>query len=237
MKPSKLYGAQRNSRLLSRVKGPTAETRTTQRSHVLAARPIASLSLLLLLTACAPTKQPPAIDTVRQQSLSKPMAENKTNAAMISSWVLSGAMAAKNEKKAWTASIHWVQEGQANYQIRLFGPLGGGTVFIEKKGSVTRFEEGAKRVTSTNAEQLLQDQTGVRLPVNKLYYWVRGLPAPGAVQAKKYDESTHLRSFQQDGYTIEYATYALMGQIDLPSKMTLTGHGITVKLVVKKWKI
>ena len=84
-----------------------------------------------LMTACAPTRQVPEV-LVEKNSLQQ-TAKPHGNPNDIGSWDLSGALAAKNQNKAWTASLNWLQQGQNHYQIRLFGPLGSGTVLIEKQ--------------------------------------------------------------------------------------------------------
>jgi len=192
-----------------------------------------SFSFILILTACAPPR--PAAEAPENKKM--PVAERERETAAVSSWELSGAMAAKSKKKAWTASINWLQRGINNYQIRLFGPLGSGTVIIDKKGSTITYRDGPKKVSSKNARKLLLEQTGISLPVNNLYYWVRGLPAPGSVQSKKYDSYNHLSQLKQGGYTINYLRFTSVKGKDLPSKIRLAGHNISIKLIVKKWKV
>lgn len=157
------------------------------------------------------------------------------NKGVPTSWELSGVMAARSKQRSWTAQIHWLQQGPSSYQIRLFGPLGSGTVLIERQGGVITFRDGPKSVTAKNADDLLQRQTGVRLPVGDLYYWVRGIPAPQGAFKKK-GAAHQLSRLQQAGFTIEYPGYMQSGLLVLPRIIKLQGKGITVKLVVKRWK-
>lgn len=166
-----------------------------------------------------------------------PVAERKAQTETVSTWQLSGAIAARNAKKAYTASLHWAQQGPGSYQIRMSGPLGSGTVLVEKNGGIVTFRDGPKKASSTNADELLFKQTGVRLPVSSLYYWVRGIPAPGSLQAEKRDQYNHLTSLSQNGYVINYLGYTSVGKADLPNKMQLIGRGVAIKLVVKQWQI
>jgi len=213
---------------------------------------------LLLLVACAPKTQAPVIpgampnDSTTLQapeagkpgeiaastdgkiSASKPAASNGTPP---SSWELSGAMAAKSKRKAWSASVNWMQRGAGSYQIRLFGPLGSGTVLISRQGGTVTFRDGPKSATSSNADELLSKQTGVRLPVSNLYYWVRGLPAPGAVQSAQRDSANRLVQLRQSGYTIQYLGYSMNGKTALPTSIRLQGNGVFIKLVIKRWRI
>lgn len=155
----------------------------------------------------------------------------------VSSWEISGAMAARNKNKGWSASLNWVQNGPGHYQIRLSGPLGSGTVLVNKKGGVVTLRDGPKTASSSNADELLRQQTGVRLPVNNLYYWVRGLPAPGAVQSAKKDQANHLTLLRQSGYTIEYPQYTTVGKYVLPSQIRLQGNGVFIKVVIRRWRV
>jgi outer membrane lipoprotein LolB len=187
-----------------------------------------------LLTACAPPPQP-AEELPTNKVI--PLEKRKSETATVSSWQIQGAMAAKNKTKGWSATMNWVQSGPSAYQIRLMGPLGGGTVVINKSGGVITFKDGAKTSTSSNADELLLKQTGIRLPVNNLYYWVRGLPAPGGVQSEQHDKYNHLVQLKQSGYTINFTKYTSVKGIDLPSMIRLDGNGVMIKVVIKNWTV
>ncbi|HAT9141457.1 TPA: outer membrane lipoprotein LolB [Legionella pneumophila subsp. pneumophila] len=192
-----------------------------------------TIILICFLTACAPpspSEEPPANREI-------PLEERKAETATVSSWEIKGALAAKTKAKGWSATMNWVQQGANSYQIRLMGPLGGGAVLISKKGNTITFQDGAKITTSTNADELLLKQTGIRLPVNNLYYWVRGLPAPGGIQSEKHDQFNHLIQLKQNGYTIDFTKYTSVKGIDLPSMIRLEGNGVMVKVVIKNWVV
>jgi len=193
-----------------------------------------SLSFVAL-TACAPPQAPEAT-TLTPEATSQLKTANARSAKNISSWTIIGAVAAKHNKQAWTASLNWKQNGPNNYQIRLFGPLGGGSILIEKKGGVVTYQDGQKRTASNNAGDLVYKQTGVRIPIRALYYWMRGLPAPGAVQSAQYDEAGHLSYLKQAGYTIQYERYTNRDGVDLPTKLHVHGSEGNLKLIVKRWK-
>lgn len=186
-----------------------------------------------LLTACAPPR--PAAELPENKVM--PVEQRKAKTATVSSWEIRGSMAAKNKNKGWSAAMNWKQSGPGAYQIRLMGPLGSGAVLIEKQGGAITFQDGPKKITSHNADQLLVEQTGIRLPVNNLYYWVRGLPAPGSVQLEKRDDYNHLVLLKQSGYTINFAKYTSAKGIDLPSMIRLEGNGVMVKVVIQNWTV
>ena len=153
------------------------------------------LVFFCLLTACAPPR--PAEELPINKII--PLEKRKAQIKIISSWNIHGAMAAKNKTRGWSATMNWVQSGPSDYQIRLMGPLGSGSVLISRKGGEITIQDGPKTATSSNVDELLQKQTGIQLPVNNLYYWVRGLPAPGEVQSEEHDQYSHLVTLKQSG--------------------------------------
>lgn len=192
----------------------------------------ASILLIAMLTACTTHN---AITVEQPHGIHAPLTEHKAQLSSLTSWKISGAMAAKNKNKGWTASCDWQQQGLNQYQIRLFGPLGNGAVLIEKDKGIVTYTDGPKKLSSKSADALLQKELGFRLPVNSLYYWVRGIPASGAVQSANYDENNHLISLKQNGFTIDYSNYTTVHGYDLPTKIRLQGNGVLIKLVIKHW--
>lgn len=188
---------------------------------------------LVLLTACAPPK---VSNTDALQASNKTLA-TKPHGAIPTSFGLSGSIAAKSHQKGWTAMIDWQQSAPHAYHITLIGPMGSQAVRIEEQHGVVTYQEGAKKLTSSKGDDLLAKQTGIHLPVNNLYYWVRGLPAPGAVTSAVRDTNGQLRILKQSGYTIEYNEYIRVQEHILPKKIRLDGKDVVVKLVVKQWSI
>lgn len=184
-------------------------------------------------TANQPTQQNQPTTANKVVSVEQRKAETKT----ISSWEIRGALAAKNKAKGWSAAMNWIQSGPSSYQIRLIGPLGAGSVLISKNGGVITFQDGPKKITSGNADELLLQQTGIRLPVNNLYYWVRGLPAPGKVSGEHRDQYNHLVQLKQSGYNIDFAQYTTIKGADLPGLVRLEGNGVMIKVIIKNWRV
>lgn len=198
------------------------------------AQKLLAISTICLLSACAATQRPAAEQPVNKVM---PVEKRKAETAKVSSFELNGAMAAKNKSKGWSASMNWLQNGPSSYQLRLIGPLGGGSVLVKRSGSTITFQDGAQRATSSNADELLKEKTGIRLPVNNLYYWVRGLPAPGDKASEARDQYNHLVQLKQAGYTINFTKYTSVKGIDLPSMIRLEGNGLMVKVIIKNWNL
>lgn len=197
-----------------------------------------SLSVIFV-TGCAPPEAPDAalspLAASQAQKQTSPIMKTRT-ASEVSSWTITGALAAKNKTDAWTASIHWTQNGPNNYNIRLFGPLGGGSILLEKKNGVVTYQDTQKRIKSHNADGLMYQQTGIRIPIQDLYYWVRGLPAPGAIKSADHDSSQNLTYLEQAGYAITYLNYTNRKGINLPSKIHVRGSKGNLKIIIKRWE-
>jgi len=191
---------------------------------------------IFILTACAPPK-PPEMTTLPPKALPQDQTFKTHSAKNISSWTMTGAVAVKNKKEAWSASFNWKQNGPDNYQIHLFGPLGGGSILIEKKSGSVFYQDNQKRITSNNTDDLIYQQTGIHIPIHNLYYWIRGLPAPGTISSVDYDQNKHLSYLKQTGYTIKYVNYTNKQGIDLPSKLLVHSNEGHLKLIIKHWEI
>lgn len=195
-----------------------------------------SLCALFLLSGCS-TKTS-MLDASVEQTKNTINSDKVKKASTLNNWVLSGAMVARNQTKTLSASVNWQQNGLNQYKIRLFGPLGGGAVMIEKQGTQVSYKDGPNITSATNADQLLQQKTGIKLPVNHLYYWIRGVSAPNSpIQNIEHDKQENITLLKQDGYVIEYLKYMKVGEMYLPNQIRLNGHGVSVKFIIKNWRI
>lgn len=185
----------------------------------------------LILTACATV-------STTQAPLNKTMSwgERQQELTAIQDWTLSGAVAIRSPQRGVNASINW-QQKTGDYQIELFGPLGAGHVQLSGQPNQARLTMAdAQQYTANSAETLLQQHSGYRLPVSNLFYWVRGLPAPGMQAITQFDQYNHLLQLQQQGWNIHYSDYVGVRGVDLPNTLNLTRPGFTIRLVIKHWK-
>ena len=190
---------------------------------------------LFVLTACAPP--PPLVSSLPPARMAEHPSAIHQSVADLASWTITGAIAAKQKNKAWSASLTWQQFSAKQYLIRLFGPLGGGTLLLEKKGALIIYRDGQKILKSTDAEHLFAQETGFHFPIDNLYYWVRGLAAPGVTHTTQYNPDGQLFTLIQAGYTLHYTAYKTVDNLVLPTKIQLENQEGTVKLVIKHWQI
>jgi outer membrane lipoprotein LolB len=198
------------------------------------------LKITLLLLACmllaACVSMRPA--TISAQNKKIPWSRRKFDLNQITAWKLSGAVAVKLPSKAFTASLNWRQKNTGRYTLNLFGPLGVGAVVLNgEPGEVILQNSSGQKFMAATPEQLLRDHMGWSLPVSNLYYWVRGLPAPGLPDKIKLDQFGHLKTLQQQGWIINYLRYTAVGKNDLPSKIEMNNKRMSVKIVISSWSL
>jgi outer membrane lipoprotein LolB len=184
----------------------------------------------MLISGCSNIKQ------IDASALTSSISQTR-QLATLTHFELSGAIAIKHARKGWAASLSWQQKSNNTYQIRLFGPFGANGMLIEKINNTITLQTNSHKLVAPDAETLIEYETGMRLPVNHLYYWIRGLPAPIPIDHKTYNERNDLRALSQAGYEIVYTDYMRVGDLYLPKKIHLDGHGISIRCVIKQWRI
>ncbi len=186
--------------------------------------------LAAMLGGCATPPGPaPADQTVwltRQSAL-----------AALTDWQVSGRIGVVSGQDGWHANFQWVQQG-ADYRIDLIGPLGQGRVVIEGDARQARVQtQDGQQWTAPDAEVLLERALGVRLPVNGLRYWARGLPAPGPTATLQTDAEGRLTRLEQNGWIIEYPAYAPVAAFDLPARIAARRPDLGIRLVIEQWSL
>jgi len=181
-------------------------------------------ALCLLLSSCGSLTPPSEINTYK-------------SAASLSNWSITGAIAAKNQRKSFSAMMQWQQSGPDHFTLRLYGPLSGGSVLIEKHGARIVYQDGQRTIQSSHPEQLILTETGVNIPVNHLYYWLRGIKAPQSAHTQQLNSQGQLNVLEQDGFKIIFNAYTVVGNLMLPSKIDITHPEGRVRIVIKQWLI
>ena len=182
---------------------------------------LAGLLTVLLMAGCATAPAP----------------RSSQPAAAMTAWQLNGRVSLTRGEEGWHAGLYW-QEQDDTFYLRVSGPLGQGGFQLNGDASgVVLVAADRKSYAAPDAEALLVQVTGWRLPVRGLRYWIRGLPEPaaGKVQATR-DEAGRLRRLEQSGWSIEYQRYQVVGEIYLPAKLRLIHDDITVRIVVDQWE-
>lgn len=191
------------------------------------------ISLIFLLLGCA------RIGVAPQNQARVSVSAEPRNAAMnLRSWVIIGALGVKTPKQGVTANFTWDQTRTDRYTLDVSGPIGSQHAHIQGENQQVTLQTGSgKTVSAKTPEALLTQQLGWYVPVQGLYYWVRGIPAPGVVSGLERDADGRLSRLQQAGWQIEFQRYAMYGGLMLPTKLRLQHGSLWVRLVVREWRL
>ncbi|MFI4954645.1 MAG: lipoprotein insertase outer membrane protein LolB [Gammaproteobacteria bacterium] len=207
-------------------------------------KPIFLLLISLCLAACASMGPKPSQEAMLpREQLEQHWEQHEATLSHLSDWTLKGKAAVSSGTKGGTANVIWIQH-QEGYDIELYGLLGHGRTHLIAKGQEVRLvtQEGPEWLAA-DAQSLLGEYTGWYLPVDNLYYWVRGIPAPTTITSLKLNNQGQLAELQQAGWTVIYSEYAVFQGLWLPTRITLKYPGdafqppLTVKWLSKEWVI
>lgn len=198
-------------------------SRTAKRFHLF------SLALLAaLLSACA-GQQP------------QPPTAADSPAAQLQHWVIQGKLGVRSPGDNGSANLQWWQRSAQNYRIHLSGPLGAGATVINGTPAGVSLQRGSEPpIQARNPAQLTMQILGWPLPVAEMYYWVRGMAAPGIpVESQQQDNRGQLQNLQQAGWNLNFSNYLNAGPYVLPTRIvaeTQQAAGpVKVTLVIKEW--
>ena len=155
----------------------------------------------------------------------------------LSAWDLEGMIAIQQAGHNVTANWRWHQ-AQKKYSFYFSGPMGINGMQLSGDARQVILQNPQGRVFSAAApEQLLAAQTGWRLPVTNLLYWVRGLPTPSTPYRQTLDAYQHLQQLTQAGWQIQYLRYTAVDCLDLPAKIFLQSQDFRVKILISRWQL
>lgn len=197
------------------------------------ARHLIVFSLITLLAGCAGLTSREALEG---QGDAQSWQTHKQQISRLDAWQINGKVGIRAPKDSGSGTLFWLQR-QDYYDIRLSGPLGRGAARLTGRPGAIQLEVANQgRYQAESPEQLLQDQLGLNLPVSHLLWWIRGLPSPDSKSRLNLDDQSRLAQLSQDGWNVEYLSYAEQNGYWLPERIKLSGFDLQVTLVIKDWQ-
>lgn len=189
--------------------------------------------ILLGLSSCSSLDEKPTDQKLkpldwqaRQQLLSS-----------LNDWQALGRIAMQTDDDAWSASIDW-RQNEERYIIQLSGSFGGHVMTIKGgPGYVVMLTSDGEKFIETDAGRLIERHTGWQMPIDGLRYWVLGLVDPDRPAQQVFDKQGRLSRLSQSGWVVQYKSYQLQGQVEMPRKIQLDNSHFRVKLVFRNWKL
>lgn len=203
-------------------------------------RVLACCFLGLLLAGCAtrpPTLDQPAGTAVPAVESPEAFAAQSAREAMLAepgSWRLRGRVAFAAAGDGATVLVDWTQRGEA-FDVRLSAPITGRQWRLSGRpgeAALAGFDDGPR--LGSDAEALLFDATGWRLPVRLFPYWARGARGPGAAAGLAVAADGRPLGWRQAGWQLHFRDW-WPGEPALPRRVFADAEGASVRLVVAEW--
>lgn len=170
-----------------------------------------------------------------------PWQERQRVMANMQSWDMNGRAALRFRGDAWTFGLGWLQKNKQQYTLQIKNPVTGTIIgLLEQSPGKAVLRSQGRVHTGIDAERLLEQKMRVKMPVNGMPYWIRGVMAPQYPKGQvKLDGQGRPTQIIQSGWVIDYANYQGNGYAAMPGKVDITRaeDKVKVKVLTKQWKI
>ena len=206
---------------------------------------IATMGLSIAACSTQQSVAPQAIVAVTKPQTNtptlSPWERRQLKMGAMQSWDMAGRAALKFNGDGWTFGLNWLQKNKQQYVLQIKNPITGTVLAqLEQSSGKAVLKAQGKVHQGTDAERLLEDQMRVKMPVNGMPYWVRGVMAPQyAVGKVKLDAAGRPTQITQEGWVIDYSQYQGGDFAALPGKVNISRQQdkVNVRILAKKWQI
>ncbi len=136
----------------------------------------------------------------------------------------------------------WYFSAPNNFTLMLEAPGNMPQAILQDAyGKVTYGRGEGNTIAVDSLHNFMLSQIGWYIPLDRFYYWLRGVPLPANVSAKtfvaQYDRYGHLTALKQGQWILWYSRYIQYGVYDLPTMIDVKDPaGNMTHLVVKDWQ-
>lgn len=195
--------------------------------------------IVLLLQGCMTAPPAPPPDDSYTTEKPDDWNERRERLADFNQWELQGKVAVRHDDGTDSAVIRsWNQDGDY-FRIEMSSSfMGMGTVRMEgSPESLMITDPDGETYQSADPEQLIQETLGWTLPVEALYYWIRGLPVPDSEHELFFDPEGRIAYLRQHGWELNFDDLqTLDGLPEVPRSLTATRDNLRLRLVLTSWR-
>lgn len=168
-----------------------------------------TLTISLLISACSLSP----IENGEQAILSSEKPDE---------WHASGRFIYEADNERQSGQFDWRQE-DSNYQVRLFGPFGLGSVRITGDENIVTIETSDQSYSSDQPDQLFYQLTNMRMPIRSIGDSLTG-------------HSDELEA-QGTDWEILYEDFQAQGQYLLPNRIDIRNPDVFIRIAVSEWSL
>lgn len=154
----------------------------------------------------------------------------------IPAWNLAGRISLDDGQDGGSGKLQWkVSPGSS--VLDFYAAMGRGAWHLDIRENGVTLKDAKGVHSAPDVQTLLQQQLGWPVPVDALQWWVRGLHAPGPVEASNIDSQGLLTQLRQFGWLIEFNRYTGVEAESLPVRLEATRDQYRVKMAVSRWQL
>jgi outer membrane lipoprotein LolB len=185
----------------------------------------------MLLAGCTTTK---VVERAPLLAPEQPWLERRASLQARAAFALAGRIAVAAGDQGFSGSMRFDQ-GVTGSSLALDGPLGVGGLQLRWNGTELAMLTSRGEVLDGEAARAeIERRLGFALPLDRLRFWLLGVPAPGvAVEAEMLD-GERLASLAQDGWQISYTQYS--SKSGLPERLTAQRDSARVRVILDRWQ-
>lgn len=157
--------------------------------------------------------------------------------ASLNEWSLRGRIGIRTPDDASSGSLSW-QQDRREFDAQIDGPLGiGGVQLAGNPDAVTLSGSKIETTTVKDPANELFRQTGLRVPIDGLRYWLLGIPVPEMPANVTLGANGLPDAIDQAGWKITYKEYRRWTLNDLPRRIIAEYGDTRLTIVVRDWDI
>lgn len=151
---------------------------------------------------------------------------------------LKGKLSVQQDGDRHSGSFIWRQQGGV-FAIEVWGPLGQGRVHLTGDDQTLALLDAQGAVVRQGpSNAVMQAELGWYLPIGVMTTWVQGeAVADLPLVSPNYDAEGHLQSFEQAGWTIEFARFRDLQGRRLPGRVDVSRDATRIRLVIGHWQL
>lgn len=193
-------------------------------------------ALIFLLSACSKphSTHPSAINSTSPQWL-----ERQQQLAHLAAFQLQGSFGYIGKTRIY-ARFNWQQQSTDRYRLILTSTIGSRALQLDKQRTlVTLLDSESKRYVGHEAEPLLNQLTGMQIPLDNLRQWMLGLP--GKAQHYQLNAQAQLihAEYRENNqcWRVNISSYNTKLNPALPESMEVSTTTQRIKLHIDNWKL
>lgn len=204
----------------------------TQTVRCLRLLPLASV----LLAACS-VHQP---TQTSKSPTSSEWQQHQQKVQQLSQYQTRGAFAYISDSKRVSANFFWQDTPPQRYRLLLTNPLGSTELELRAQPDGVQITDNqGKRYVGKDAEYMIQQLTGMAIPLNNLRQWILGIP--GDATEFTLDERYLLKTvtYRQgnQNWNVSYQSYNTELTPPLPTSLELVQGEQRIKLKMNNWMV